>query len=249
MKEEEKEKQTSVDDAEIVSDEEHEEQQKRQIEVASTKKGTKELTKLDSFNNVEEMLKYAEMVIKSGLAPNGMKKPETLVSVINYGRELGLSAQIAINNVHNIAGKPTLGVHAISGMARVNGIEWNVLKDAEYLYSDGSFSPYATPEMIKQKGSPVDKVTEIEFYRKSKVHDGTNRIISRLSKTQCDKAEWTTKDTWKKMFDIMLFNRCLVIGLRKIAPDIFTGVLETSEMADSRNQVIDLDETGNVKRK
>ena len=43
----------------------------------------------------------------------------------------------------------------------------------------------------------------------------------------------------------MLWNRCMVIGARRVAPDALLGMYEATEIADTHNVTIDLDEEGN----
>ncbi len=75
---------------------------------------TSVIGKFDNFNALEEMSVFAKTLISSGVLPANYKTPESVVATIIQGKELGLKAMTALQNIHFIAGKPTLGVNAIS---------------------------------------------------------------------------------------------------------------------------------------
>ena len=56
----------------------------------------------------------------------------------------------------------------------------------------------------------------------------------------------TTKSNWVKMKKIMLWNRCLTIGARRVAPDALLGLYETSEAAEFSNIEHTVSEEGTV---
>lgn len=205
-----------------------------------------ELTKLDNFHSVEEMLKFAEVLIKSGLVPSTLSKPEKLVAVIQQGRELGIPAVSAMNNIHNIQGKATLGVHAFTALARKHYVDWEMQKDCLYIFEDGFEHKLITPNITKEHGNYIDKICEIKFYRWNEKLKRTIENTLSFSISEADKQGLMTKDNWKKMPNIMLRSRTLVLGIRFVASDVFMGIYETSEMLDANNKTYDIDEEGNV---
>lgn len=195
------------------------------------KKEEVSIIKFEQFNNVNEQLEYAQMLINSGLV--AFKKPEQVVLAANLGRALGISFDVAAQNIYNIQGKPTLSVHLISALARKAGIDWEIIKDAE--------------KEVDEEGNATNIITTIRFYR---YNEKLKRVITNeLSFTWNDavRAGYSTKDNWKTKPKNMLRARCLTEGIRFVASDVLMGVFyETGEMLDANNQVYDIDENGNV---
>lgn len=189
------------------------------------------IVKFEQFNNVNEQLKYAEMLIQSGLV--AFKKPEQVVLAANLGKALGVSFDVASQNIYNIQGKPTLSVHLITALARRAGVDWEIVKDDESVFDD--------------EGDLIDKITTIKFYR---YNDKLKRVIENTmsySFTQAKDAGYTNKDNWKTKRANMLRARCLTEGIRFVASDVLMGVFyETGEMLDANNQAFDIDDEGNV---
>jgi hypothetical protein len=248
-----------------MSKEEEEKQKKQQKEKEDSKLATEEkvkkqelilkeqnnveLTKIDNFKSVEDMLAFADYLIKGKLIPNTLNTPEKVVTVVQQGRELGIGAVSALNNLHNIQGKVAIGVHLYTALARARaGIDWELINDCDYIFPDGFINPFTSSELAKEHGgTPIDKICKIKFYRYNKVLD---RVISNtLSFTigEATKQGLMEKDNWKKMGNIMLRSRTLVLGIRFVGSDTFMGGLyETSEMLDSMGKSYDVDNTGEV---
>lgn len=191
-----------------------------------------QIGKFDNFNNLEEMTKFANTLISSGILPPNYKTAESVIATIIQGKELGLKAMTALQNIHFISGKPTLGTNAISALIRGRGVDFQTIKDAE---------PIKNAE-----GKTIDLITTIRFFRYSNV---VNKVLEEdCSFTWNDAvaAGLTGKDVWKKFPKAMIFARCLSMGARRVANDILLGVYETTEMADSTNTNYNLDEEGQV---
>lgn len=193
----------------------------------------KQLAKLDHFSNVAEMREFAEVLIKSKVIPPTFTSAEAVIATIAQGRELGLPAVTSLYNMYFISGKPTLSIHALLGLLRAKGLAWKTIYD---------FEP------IKDKeGKIIDAKTTIRFYRKEPV---LNMIIEEdFTYTWKDATEagLTSKETWKKYRKTLLWNRCAAFGARRIAPDILTGVYETTEMLDTqKDSSYKLDDEGSV---
>ena len=56
----------------------------------------------------------------------------------------------------------------------------------------------------------------------------------------------TSKETWKAYKKTLLWNRCAAFGARRIAPDVLTGVYETTEMLDVENKTYKLSDEGDI---
>lgn len=189
------------------------------------------IVKFEQFNNVNEMLKYAQLLIDSGLT--ALKKPEQVVLAANLGRALGVSFDVATQNIYNIQGKPTLSVHLVTALAYKAGISWEILEDNVTLFNE--------------EKKPIDKRTTIKFYRfNPKINKVIENTIS-YTYSQAQAAGYTTKDNWKTKLTNMLRARCLTEGIRFVASDVLMGVFyETGELMDANNQTYDIDDEGNV---
>lgn len=66
-----------------------------------------------------------EILAKSALIAN-IKNPAAAVVKVWFGRELGLSAQMAIQEIHLIEGRPSIGVNAMQALLARGGVTWTV---------------------------------------------------------------------------------------------------------------------------
>lgn len=81
-------------------------------------------------DNLAQKLSMATVLLKSGMLPTHYKSPESVLTAILYGRELGFSPIRALNSITVIQGKPTLEAQALKSLAIAHGgkiktIEWN----------------------------------------------------------------------------------------------------------------------------
>lgn len=201
-------------------------------EIIKSETNTSALAKLDNFTNVTEMMAFAEVLIASKMIPPSFKTPEGVVATIAQGRELGLPAVTSLYNMHFISGKPTLSIHALLGLLRARGIAWKTIED---------FVP-----VTNKDGKNIDAKTTIRFFRKE---PHLNMIIEEdftYTWREATEAGLTEKQTWKSYKKTLLWNRCAAFGARRIAPDVLTGIYETTEMLDVQNSNYKLDNEGNV---
>lgn len=127
-------------------------------------------TKLDGFSNVEEMLKWASTIIESGLLPDSIGTPEQVLTIVQHGKELGLTPHIALNNIHVIAGRPVVSSTMLGAMLKRHKVEWLI---------DEDFATIDTPT------GGMDKRTTYKFFWKSPI---TDRVM-----------ETTFSITWAQM--------------------------------------------------
>lgn len=204
-------------------------------DLVKTEQTQQQLAQLDSFRTVEDMMGLAKVLIESGLCPSNIKKPEQVVTVILQGRELGFGAVTSINNIYNIQGRPCLSVHAINAKLSSKGIKIKTIKDFEVIKDEA--------------GKTLDAITTIRFYIPLvKPINGNDYLEEDVSFkwSQAQDMGLTTKDNWKKMKAIMMWNRCLSMGARRVAADAILGMYEVSEMADVANKNYSITEEGEV---
>ena len=210
--------------------------EKKETEIIKTEELPTEVkdkvSKLDSFNSVEDMKTFAQTLIDSKIIPSSYDSPEKIITVISAGRELGLSPIMSLYNMPFVGSKPTLGVHAIGALIRKGGVVWTTIEDAQ------QYKDIEDTVKLDADGKP-DVRTVIEFKRFSKELDEV--VIERMTftKSEAKKAGLWGKNAWFTYPFIMLWNRTFVMGARRIAPDLLMGISETSEMA----HVVDIDYT------
>lgn len=174
---------------------------------------------------LSEMLKDAEIYIKSGLLPTHIKTPEAAVIIMQYGNELNIGPMQALNNIYVVGGKPALSGNLMSALIRKGGVAWQTIQDFEPIKND--------------TGTVVNYITTIKFLR-----DNVEEIVS-YSWEEAKRAGLTTRDTWQKYPRNMLYWRCFSTGARRIASDFCMGMYLASEIAETEN-IIDT-EDGEIK--
>jgi hypothetical protein len=192
-------------------------------------------------------LALANELVKSQLCP--LKKAEDVVIVLAAGQELGIGATVALNGIHVIEGRFSLGVHIIVGLLLKNSITFTLNAEEDYAYikvrnEDGSEGVAFLP------GTKVhDRKTTIKFNRMVKRPDGSWKEMEisfsvRLSEMQ--QQGLLTKNNWIKQPRTMLRTRALSMGARLIAADILGGMHEYSEILDAKGIEYQMkeDETG-----
>jgi len=180
-----------------------------------------QVAKLDSFTSVQDIQGLAQIMIDSRIIPSALKTPAQVIAVILQGRDLGMGAVTALNNINIIQGRATLSIHAITAKLLQKGIKFQTIKDYEAEKNDA--------------GAVSDYVTSIKFYIPlEKPINGEHYLtdIATFSLREARLMGLTEKDNWKKMPKIMLYTRCLAIGARRVAADAILGMYETSEWAD-----------------
>jgi hypothetical protein len=174
-------------------------------------------TKLDGFTNVEEMLRWADTVIQSGLMPDSITLPEQVLTIVQHGKELGLTPHIALNNIHVIAGRPVVSSTMLGAMLKRRGIEWLIAED------------FAT---IEGPDGSTDKRTSYKFYWKSPITDRVMETTFSITWKQMEVAGYITKQNWQKYPKEMMRARCLSYAVRALFPEVLLGTYTDLEMAD-----------------
>jgi hypothetical protein len=157
---------------------------------------------------LDEKLKMATVLAKSGLVPNTLNTAEKVLVALQTGHELGLSPMVSVNNVIPINGRPTLSADIMYALARNNpeygGIEWKT--------------------RTKEKAEVV--ITRIT--PKGAAEKFTGYFDMEMAK-QAGLAE---KDTYKKFPDRMMRARALSRACKEAFPDVFAGVYSPEEAED-----------------
>lgn len=71
---------------------------------------------------LDDMWRFSQYVVKSGFAPKGMDKPESVLIAIEMGFEVGLSPMAALQNTAVVNGRPTIYGDAALALVRGSGL-------------------------------------------------------------------------------------------------------------------------------
>lgn len=164
------------------------------------------------LQTLNDQLMFAETVAKSGITPAGLKTPEQVFVAIQWGRELGLTPMVSLNNVAVVNGKPSLSTDIMHSLVRNN-------------------PEYAGTEWVEKN----DKVAECIVYRQTKTYREEYR--SKYTIEDAERAGLVNKDNWKKYPERMLMHRALSFALRDAFPDVLSGVYSTDELKDIEPEV------------
>ena len=135
--------------------------------------------KLDGFGSVDEMKAWAQTIIDSGLLPNSIDTPEAVITIVQHGKELGLSPHIALNNLHVIAGRPVISSSMLGALLKRHGVEWIITED------------FITMEDGNNR-------TTYEFYWKSKIIDKVMTATFSVTWRQMALSGYVEKSNWQK---------------------------------------------------
>lgn len=141
-------------------------------------------TKLSGFESVEEMMKWADTIIESGLLPDSISEPEQVITVVQYGAELGLTPHSALNNLHVIAGRPVISASMLGALLKRAKKEWIITED---------FVTIEAPD-----GKP-DKRTTYKFYWKSEITGTVMETIHAITWKQMEISGYTNKQNWQRL--------------------------------------------------
>jgi len=200
-------------------------------EIATT--ADQALTKLENFQSVEEMKKWASTIIDSGLLPNSITEPEQVITIVQHGRELGLSPHVAIQNIDVISGKPVLSSRMVGALLKRAGIEWTW--DEDFITVEG---PDGKPETLAD--GTVNRRTTIHFYWKSKVTGKVMDTTFSVTWAQFALAGLTDKQNWVRLPKNMLRARCISEAARALFPEVLSGFYTDLEIVDAGNVDADI---------
>lgn len=164
-----------------------------------------------SLNSISDMREFAEIVIKSKLAPKGFESPESVLIAIQMGAEVGLAPMNALQNIAVINGKPCLYGDAAIGVVRASGLLEVFEERIEK--GDGTDDQIAAYCKVKRKG-----YTESE---------------SKFSVAMAKKAGlWGKAGPWSTYPQRMLQMRARSWALRDHFADVLKGLSVSEEVSD-----------------
>lgn len=92
-------------------------------EIATTQKNQISVSNKGlQLSTLDDMWRFSQCVVKSGFAPKGMEKPESVLIAVEMGYEVGLSPMAALQNTAVVNGRPTIYGDAALALVRGSGL-------------------------------------------------------------------------------------------------------------------------------
>lgn len=159
--------------------------------------------------SLDDMWRFATCVVKSGFAPKGMEKAESVLIALEMGFEVGLPPMASLQNIAVVNGRPAIWGDAQAAVCLRSGLV------------DGGIEDEYTGTPLKD-----DWTCEVSVRRKgvAKAFKGS------FSYGEARTADLLGRDTWKKYPRKMLLARARSEALRKAFPDILKGIKCAEEM-------------------
>lgn len=185
--------------------------------MATTKQKTETALATRLSPKMQEMLAFAEELSKSQIVPLAYAgRPSAIFAAIQYGKELGLSPMVSLQNIAVINGKPTLGSDMLMGLA---------MKHPEF----------AGYEIIEE----TDKKATVKMYRTlSKLKGKVVEFVSSFTIEDAKRAglidPGKPASAWVRWLPNMLLHRAKAFAVRKAFPDAFMGLYSTEELDPER---------------
>lgn len=172
-----------------------------------------------SFNNFDEILKFASIVTKTELVPKTYRNKEADAAVaVMYGMEIGLPPLASLQNIAVVNGMPT-----VWGDAQLSIVQ-----------SSGSYEWHKT----SYTGKIEDGSLTAKFEVKRK--DMGEPVVKEFSVIDAKAANlWGKGGTWKTHPKQMLGYKARAFALREAFADILKGIHSAEEM-EGVNEVKDV---------
>jgi hypothetical protein len=166
------------------------------------------------LRNLDDMYRFGQYVIKSGLAPRGLKTPEQVLIALESGAELGMPPMRALGSVCVINGQARLYGDAPLALVMQSGLLEDITEQLEG-EDDDNFAAVCT---VKRKGQPTAKT------RKFSVADAKRADL------------WGKVGPWQFYPKRMLQMRARALALRDVFPDCFAGATIAEEYVGAKDE-------------
>ena len=151
-------------------------------------------------NNSATMFQQAEVLIKSGMLPIHLQRPEQVVAIMLRGRELGIGPMEALTAINVISGKVTSSTQLMLAL----------------IYRSGQLE-----DIIMERSDP-SKVT-------MKRRGMTPHTVA-FGRTDAAAMGLLNRDTYKKFPEVIYLWRCIAMCARVVFPDIVGAVYSPDEL-------------------
>jgi hypothetical protein len=168
-------------------------------------------SELAAPRTIREAMQIGQIFAASGLFQDVRGEAQAIVKIM-AGAEIGLAPFQAMNALHIIQGKPTMSANTVAMLLKRSG-RYN----------------YKVVEWTEQ-------ICTLEFFER-----GESLGAVSFSMADAQKAQLTKNPMWQKYPKPMLFSRCVTMGARAFAADVFGGAIYTPEEMGA-----EIDGEGNV---
>jgi len=170
--------------------------------------------------NMDDMWRFANAVVASGLAPKDINTPEKALISIQFGMELGLAPMQSLQSIAVVNGRPTVWGDAVPGLVRGSGLlEMYQEEEVGTPFNDD----YGWRITSLRKGDPKPVITTFT------VADAKRAGL------------WGKTGPWTQYQSRMLKNRSRTFNFRDNFPDVLKGLRtyeEARDMVDVEAEVI-----------
>jgi len=171
------------------------------------------------LRNMDELVRFAGAVVKSGLAPKGIETDAAIAVAIQMGLEVGLSPMAALQNIAVINGRPSIWGDAQLAVCRATG----ELEAFEEWYEVGGKRVLRNPIAPGEDWAAVCKVKR----------RGYPEVEQAFSVADAKRAGlWGKQGPWTQYPARMLRFRARSFTLRDQFGDALKGLLSTEEVQD-----------------
>jgi hypothetical protein len=181
----------------------------------------------DGFASV---LKFAELIAISGMAPKGLEKADKVAVAIFHGLEVGFTPMAALQSIAVINGRPSIWGDGALAMVRASGL----LDDIEETYSGGNLwlvPPEFNDAGVQQKpGKPNPEYTGVCTTTRKGAKRPVTHEFSVLDAMTA--GLWNKEGPWRTNPKRMLKMRARGFNLRDEFTDVMRGLVLAEEAQD-----------------
>jgi len=183
-------------------------------ELQTSNIGNKVISFGEGFSNLDEAMKFAEIISKTDFAPKQMKgKPFDILVAIQMGAEVGLKPMQSLQNIAVINGRPSIWGDAALALVK---------RHKDYEFCEEIFEKDDTIAVckIKRRNEPLKIITfTIDDAKRAGLLNGDTNGFS----------------PWKKYQKRMLQMRARGFALRDSFPDALHGLITSEEAQDYKD--------------
>lgn len=177
-------------------------------------------------STLDEVWRLATAVVKSGLAPEGIKETEQVTVAILHGLEIGLPPMQAIQRIAVVNGRPTIWGDAIPALVLSRGFRINEWIDGE------NDARVAWCEVTRPDGQVITRKFSVADAKRAKLWQTQEKV-----KRKTRQGEWYEKENdspWYRYPERMLQMRARGLACRDGAADVLSGMYLREEIDDDQ---------------
>jgi DNA-directed RNA polymerase subunit RPC12/RpoP len=176
-----------------------------------------------ALRTLADMTRFAEGVIKAGLAPRSLETREKLIIAMQLGQEIGLSYMIALKSIAVINGTPTIYGDAALGLVRRSsllvGINEEINGQIEESLDETLPGTAALCTVQRKNEEPITRAFTVGDARRAGL--------------------WNKRGPWQTHPKRMLQYKARAFALRDVFPDVLMGLHFFEEMVGEEPKQIE----------